>query len=259
MLIGISKNAYSHIGLSSMNLNVLGGPLELESSEFRQLNNYCEQVELNLTLEWIDGQYWLHSDDEKEKPIGIQIDRELKRHEEFFKRSSLVKELLARAVGVKSGIRPKILDLTGGLLGDTLLILSFGCEVTTLERHPIVAFLIQSALLNATHPALSRLTFVASDAASYLNSHSPPEVVFFDPMFEDANERALPKKEMRIFRNYIGADQDALSVFKFIRSQNPKRLVVKRPRLSVELGEAPQIKFEGKATRYDVYFSTQIP
>ena len=75
-------------------------------------------------------------------------------------------------------------------------------------------------------------------------------------MFEDANEKALPKKEMRIFRSFIRHDQDALSVFTLVQSLNPKRFVVKRPRLSVELGLRPQIKIEGKATRYDVYFSS---
>ena len=238
-----------------MNLKVIGGALTFETSEFQRLNNYCESEGLHLTLEWINGQYWLHSDDEKERPIGIQIDQELERHDEFFKRSSIVKELLARAVGVKPGIRPKILDLTGGLLGDTLLFLSFGCEVITLERHPVIAFLIQSALKNAHHPAVNCLTFVPVDAETYLAQKIIPDVVFFDPMFEDANSRALPKKEMRIFRSFVGQDQDALNVFHRARELNPKRLVVKRPRLSVELGEVPQIKFEGKATRYDVYFS----
>ena len=242
-----------------MKLTVLGGTLLEESSEFRHLNNYCEQTGLSFSLEWINGQYWLHSDDSKEKPIGIQIDRELARHEAFFKSSSLVKELLARAIGVKGGVRPRVLDLTGGLLGDTLLFLSFGCEVVTLERHPIIAFLIQSALHNSSHPALSRFTFVPQDAATYLRSNPDTEVIFFDPMFEDANERALPKKKMRIFRNFVGADQDALEVFHLARKLAPKRLVVKRPRLSVELGELANIKFDGKATRYDVYFPSQIP
>ncbi len=242
-----------------MKLTVIGGPLESDSSEFRHLNKYCENVGVHHTLEWIGGQYWLHSDDDNENPIGIQIDRELSRHTAFFKSSSLVKELLAKAIGVKSGYRPKVLDLTGGLLGDTLLFLSFGCEVVTLERHPIIAFLIQSALLNAAHPALGRLTFRAQDAVSFLETRPETEVIFFDPMFEDTNDRALPKKEMRIFRNFVGADQDALEVFKRAQSLGPKRLVVKRPRLSVELSSPAPLKFEGKATRYDVYFSSQIP
>lgn len=238
-----------------MSLRVIGGSLSMESSEFQQLNYFCLNQKLDATLEWIDGQYWLHSDDPKENPIGIKIDHELARHEEFFKHASLLKELLARAVGVKSGIRPQILDLTGGLLGDSLLFLSFGCEVVTLERHPIVAFLIQSALKNAHHCALSRLKFIATDAATFLAQNPPLEVIFFDPMFEDANERAMPKKEMRIFRSFVGSDQDAKAIFQLAKSLKPKRLVIKRPRLSIGLSQKADLVFEGKATRYDVYFS----
>jgi 16S rRNA (guanine1516-N2)-methyltransferase len=74
-------------------------------------------------------------------------------------------------------------------------------------------------------------------------------------MFEDANEKALPKKEMRIFRSVVGSDEDALSVFNMARALKPKRLVIKRPRLSIPLMENPNISFKGKATRYDVYLA----
>ena len=238
-----------------MNLKIIGGHLSGGSLDFQKLNKYCEDQGLFLSLEWLGGQYWLHSDDKKEKPISVQIDKELERHEDFFKSSSLVKELLARAVGVKSGIRPTILDLTGGLLGDTLLFLSFGCEVITLERHPVISYVIKSALDNAHHSALSRLTFLPTDAYTYLSQSPKVDVVFFDPMFEDANEKALPKKEMRIFRSVVGSDEDALSVFKMARALKPKRLVIKRPRLSIPLMENPNITFKGKATRYDVYLA----
>lgn len=241
---------------ASMSLTVISGNLSLESSEFEQLNKYCLEQGLDLTLEWINGQYWLHSDEVKERPIGVEIDRELERHAEFFKRASLVKELLARAIGVKSGPRPKVLDLTGGLLGDTLLFLSFGCEVVTLERHPIISFLIKSALANAHHPALNRLNFVPTDALTYLEQAAAFDVIYFDPMFEDPSQKALPKKKMRIFRSLIGPDADAIKVFEAARKLRPKRLVVKRPRLSVEIATAPSVKFEGKSTRYDVYFSS---
>lgn len=236
-----------------MSLKVIGGYLAPNSSEFRQAEEFCSRNSLTLTLEWQEGQYWLHSPEEKERPIGIEIDRELQRHEEFFKQSSLTKELLARAIGIKSGFRPSVLDLTAGMLGDSLLFLSFGCQVTALERHPVIALLIESAIKNASHPALSRLQFFHQDAASYLAHKAAVDVIYFDPMFEDSNEKSLPKKEMRIFREFVGSDKDALSVFALGREHKPKRLVVKRPRLSVVLSEKPDIEFTGKATRYDVY------
>lgn len=236
-----------------MKLTIIGGELHPGMSEFQQLQQYCQEQEQAITLEWREGQYWLHSDEAREKPIGLHLDRELTRHEEYFKHHSITKELLAKAIGVKSGIRPKVLDLTGGLLGDSLLFLSFGCEVITLERHPVIQVLIQSALQVATHPALKRLTFIPQEASLFLASAPEVDVIYFDPMFEDANERALPKKEMRIFRHFVGSDQDAQSVFEKAKSLRPKRLVVKRPRLSRILSGKPDIQYEGKATRYDVY------
>lgn len=206
-------------------------------------------------LEWMNGQYWLHSDIPKENPIGIEIDRELSRHEEYFKKSSLQKELLARAIGVKGPYRPKVLDLTAGMLGDSLLLLSFGCEVWASERNPVIQFLIESALKNAQHPKVQLLHFLPGEALVHLESPPAVDVIYFDPMFEDANSKTSPKKEMRIFRNMVGSDQDAEDVFKKAMALGPKRLVVKRPRHSVHLVQEPSVQYIGKSTRYDVYFS----
>lgn len=229
--------------------------LDLSDRQFSELNKFCSEHGLNLTFEWIDGQFWLHSDDPKERPIGIEIDRELARHEEYFKKSSLHKELLAKAIGIKGTYRPKILDLTAGMLGDTLLFLSFGCEVWAVERNPVIRFLISSALENAAHPKVSQLHFLPSEASVVLGEKLPVDVIYFDPMYEDASSKTSPRKEMRIFRSLVGKDQDAEVVFKEALNQKPKRLVVKRPRQSEVLGQAPSVDYPGKSTRYDVYFS----
>ncbi len=205
------------------------------------------------TFEWKNGQYWLHSDIPKEKPIGIEFDKTLDRHLEFFRKSSVQKELFARAIGIKGGVKPKVLDLTAGLLGDSLLFLAAGCEVTAVERNPLVAFLIQSALKNARHPLLSRFQFVQTEAVKALETLSA-DVIYFDPMFEDANAKSLPGKEMRIFRSLIAGDADAEEVLLKALSTGVKRVVVKRPRLSKELLDKKPVRMEGKSTRYDVYF-----
>lgn len=207
------------------------------------------------TFEWKNGQYWLHSDDPKEKPIGIEIDKILDRHLDFFRKSSVQKELFARAIGIKGAFKPRVLDLTGGLLGDTLLFLAAGCEVTTVERNPLVSFLIKSALKNARHTLLSRFHFQESEAMGLLSQKPDVDVIFFDPMFEDANQKSSPKKEMRIFRTLLAGDSDAENVLKAALQTGVKRTVVKRPRLSQELLDLKPLKFEGKSTRYDVYFS----
>lgn len=231
-----------------------GISLSTDDRQFSELNKFCSDRGADLTFEWINGQFWLHSDNAKERPIGIEIDSELSRHEEFFKKSSLQKELLAKAVGVKGPYRPKVLDLTAGMLGDTLLLLSFGCEVWAVERHPVIRFLISSAMQNSQHPRVKNLHFLESDAETVLNHPPSVDVIYFDPMFEDANEKTSPRKEMRIFRNIVGKDEDAIRVFNRALRLKPKRLVVKRPRQSVHLGERPANEYIGKSTRYDAYF-----
>ncbi len=232
-----------------------GRILPTNGPEFDDLNKFSGQLGRELVFEWLEGQYWLHSDLPRERPIGIEIDKELFRHEEYFKKSSLQKELLARAVGVKGPYRPKVLDLTAGMLGDCLLLLSFGCEVWACERHPVIRFLIESALMNAQHPKLKLLHFLPGEASSILEAAPSVDVIYFDPMFEDANEKTSPRKEMRIFRSLVGSDEDAVQIFKKSLDLKLKRLVVKRPRQSACLFRKPSVEYIGKSTRYDVYFS----
>jgi 16S rRNA (guanine1516-N2)-methyltransferase len=119
----------------------------------------------------------------------------------------------------------------------------------------VIRFLIQSAMQNARNPRLSQLHFISDEAEVVLREPPRVDTVFFDPMFEDANEKASPKKEMRIFRGLVGKDQDAEQVFLEALATRPKRLVVKRPRHSAHLGLPPATEYIGKSTRYDVYFS----
>lgn len=232
-----------------------GVKVPTDDAQFLELNNFSIQQGIDLVFEWINGQYWLHSDIPKENPIGIEIDKELIRHEEFFKKSSLQKELLAKAIGVKGPYRPKVYDLTAGMLGDSLMFLAFGCEVWATERHPVIRFLIQSALLNAQHPKVRQFHFYSEDALEFLNHPPEVDVFYFDPMFEDASSKTSPRKEMRIFRSLVGKDQDAEDIFRKALGKKPKRLVVKRPRQSIELVQKPSVEYIGKSTRYDVYFS----
>lgn len=224
----------------------------------QELEAYSENCSFEIEFEQIGNQLWLKSDLPKEKPIGIEVDETIERHLSYFKKSSLYKENLAKALGIKPSYRPQVLDLTGGLLGDSLMILAMGCKVTTLERHPVVSFLIQSALQAATHPLLKNLTFHSTDALSYLQQEGEDyEVIYFDPMFEDANHKAGPKKEMRIFREMIGSDGDAVQVFEMARSKALRRVVVKRPRLSRPIVNGDCLQFEGKSTRYDTYLNVK--
>ena len=61
-----------------------------------------------------------------------------------------IKQALARAVGIKPGIRPSILDATAGLGQDSFLMATLGCKVTMVERSPLIAALLYDGLERAT-------------------------------------------------------------------------------------------------------------
>jgi len=49
-----------------------------------------------------------------------------------------VKQLIAKAVGIKGKYRPTIIDVTAGLGKDAYVLASLGCTVHMLERSPII-------------------------------------------------------------------------------------------------------------------------
>ena len=55
-------------------------------------------------------------------------------------------EALTRAMGCNKGLRPSIVDTTAGLGGDLSVLANVGCEVFAMERHPIVAALLQDGV-----------------------------------------------------------------------------------------------------------------
>src|SRR5690606_23122611 len=80
---------------------------------------------------------------------------------------------VARAVGLKPGIYPKVLDATAGLGRDAFVLAALGCEVVMLERSPIIAALLDDALARAAlesevAPIVARMTLIQADARQWL-------------------------------------------------------------------------------------------
>ena len=61
-------------------------------------------------------------------------------------KSSIKDQSIARAVGVKGGKRPSVLDATAGLGKDAFLLASFGCSVSLLERSALIHALLEDGL-----------------------------------------------------------------------------------------------------------------
>lgn len=179
-------------------------------------------------------------------------------------------ELIAKAVGLKGGKSPAVIDATAGLGVDAFVLASLGCRVTLLERVPAVGALLQDALARSRLYAeeedaklgevLRRMELVQTDAVAYLNRLSEadfPDVIYLDPMFPERKKSAAVKKEMQVFHKLVGPDDDANRLFEsaLVRARN--RVVVKRPRIAPALpGPEPSHTIEGKRNRYDVYLTS---
>jgi len=173
------------------------------------------------------------------------------------------RQALARAIGLKKGWQPSVIDATAGLGRDGFILASLGCRVQMLERSPIMAVLLEDAIIKAERSEQTagiirdRLQFTHTDSSEFLQNLKPdnyPDVVYLDPMFPERTKSSLVKKEMRILRIVTGDDQDATGLFDIALARARNRVVIKRPRLAPKLGSlAPSHQIRGKTSRFDVY------
>jgi len=171
---------------------------------------------------------------------------------------------LAKAVGLKKGATPTIMDVTAGFARDGFVLANLGCPITLVERNPLIATLIEDALNRAEDDAeitevIKRMTIINDDAVNYLNNlnkQQRPEVIYMDPMYPSREKSALVKKDMRLLHQLAGPDTDSEQLLTTSRSTAIKRVVVKRPKSAPFVGDQkPATSIESKNTRYDIYLS----
>jgi 16S rRNA (guanine1516-N2)-methyltransferase len=170
-------------------------------------------------------------------------------------------QMIARAAGLRAGVRPSVLDATAGLGRDAFVLAGLGCEVMLIERHPLIAALLEDGLRraladSATAPIVARMYLHVGDALVSMRNWSgeAPQIIYLDPMFPARDKSALVKKEMRAFRLLVGDDDDASALLAVALSLASCRVVVKRSRRAPVLGGlVPGYVLEGKSSRFDVY------
>jgi len=172
---------------------------------------------------------------------------------------------LARAIGLKGGRMPVVLDATAGLGRDAFVLASLGCELVMLERSSVIAALLQNGLERAladeqTASVARRMQLHYGDAADYLaelDNLQRPDVIYMDPMYPHRDKRALVKKEMRVFRQLVGEDTDSAALLSAARQYARHRVVVKRPVTADSVGgDVPTMVIKSPNTRYDVYVNS---
>ncbi|QKE62381.1 class I SAM-dependent methyltransferase [Aquipseudomonas campi] len=170
-------------------------------------------------------------------------------------------QMIAKAVGVQSGVRPVVLDATAGLGRDAFVLASLGCQMTLIERQPIIAALLEDGLERALQdaevaPIARQMRLLCGNAIELMSQWQgePPQVIYLDPMFPHRDKSALVKKEMRLFRPLVGDDMDAPALLEAALALASHRVVVKRPRKAPIIeGGKPSYALEGKSSRYDIY------
>ncbi|NOQ90286.1 MAG: 16S rRNA methyltransferase [Gammaproteobacteria bacterium] len=174
-------------------------------------------------------------------------------------------QAIARAIGLKSGNTPSILDVTAGLAGDAFVLATLGCSVTMIERSAILFTLIEDALarasLSETFEAIIEQGFTAinRDANDYIKEqlladNTAPDVIYIDPMYPDRKKSALVKKDMQILQRLHGDDDNTSELLDNALKYARKRVVVKRPLHAETLNnKKPNTCIKSKKTRYDIY------
>lgn len=182
-------------------------------------------------------------------------------------------QMIAKALGIKSGVYPKILDATAGLGKDAFVMATLGSQVTMLERSLLVHELLSDGLFRAKNfslesdqelnKILQRMLLIPKSSQEYLqelNADNYPDVIYLDPMFPEREKSAEVKKEMNAFHLLVGKDEDADGLLPLALNRVNYRVVVKRPRKAPFLNNhAPSYQLEGKSSRFDIYTLKKIP
>ncbi len=179
-------------------------------------------------------------------------------------------QAIAKAVGLKSGNNPVILDVTAGLAGDAFVLASLGCPLTLVERSAILFSLLENAVeraeLNESFQGILKQGFhlINDDANDYIlkqreANKAPPDVIYIDPMYPHRKKSALVKKEMQILQHLHGEDTNAGDLLDNALAFAKKRVVVKRPVQAETLSDkVPNTCIKSKKTRYDIYINEKM-
>ena len=168
--------------------------------------------------------------------------------------------LIKKAIG-KNKAQLKIFDATAGSLIDTIIFLKLGHEVVACEQSKILYRLLDDAIFRAKmeYNFFENLSFINSDSAKIIDSHSDSDIFYFDPMFKDIKQNTKRSGTLQKIRNILSLEKledTSAQIFDHILKKKYKKIIVKRPIKSNSLYEKINYQVKGKAIRYDVYIKT---
>jgi len=172
-------------------------------------------------------------------------------------------QAIARAIGLKHGNTPSVLDITAGLARDAFVLACMGCKITLVEQSLVLYTLIDDGIRRGLANPVSAevlknfMNLVYADSIlcmEHMDRETMPDVIYIDPMYPERKKSALVKKDMQILQHLLGKDENAEALLKTALEYAGKRVVVKRPIHAEKVGDIkPSTSISSKKTRYDVY------
>jgi 16S rRNA (guanine1516-N2)-methyltransferase len=175
----------------------------------------------------------------------------------WIKRShgALGKDPLIRACLAKKN-SPLILDLTAGWGKDAMLLARAGARVILLEKHPVMAALLEDAHSRLEDHALKdRMRIHWIDAHDYLHQLSQqdfPDVIYLDPMHPSRQKQALVKKHLQALQTLAEPNKDVAGLILLARHKCKERLVLKWPAKGEKFPDCKGSMI-GKTIRFDFF------
>lgn len=174
-------------------------------------------------------------------------------------------EMLVRACGIKKNQPPQtVLDLTAGLGRDAFVLACAGAKVIMIERHPIIAALLENAiqrLYSDTEASKNiQLTLYFDNAENFLKNQLQilipdfPDVIYLDPMHPKRQKSASVKKEMQMLQSWIPPENHPEVLLNLSLPYATQRVVIKWPRKAPALlTMTPDFSYEENTVRFEIY------
>jgi 16S rRNA (guanine1516-N2)-methyltransferase len=168
------------------------------------------------------------------------------------------KGVFNQAIGRKS---LTIIDATGGMGSDSLLMCLQGYRVTTLERNTVLALLLDDAfgylgrsVWAQKHAVLAPEVVQADSIAWFKNRRVDADCIYLDPMFPAKRKAsAEANKSIRLMQDISGVADNSAELLQAALATGVSRVVVKRPHYAMPVSGTPSDSFKGKLVRYDLY------
>lgn len=186
-------------------------------------------------------------------------------------RTSGKRQGLGKAVGLDKASGITVLDATAGLGRDALVLAALGCQVSLVERSPLVHALLEDGFERARRSGdaglqavLERMQLLPGDSrerfAAIARGEVPrPDVIYLDPMFPPRSKSASVKKDIALLHTLLGAEEDFAGLLAAALPCATHRVVVKRPGSKQDAGlPRPAFTVPGKSAHFEVYVNSSF-